>query len=44
MKKLYISLMAGVMVAVSAHAAGEPVVIGEVAMPAVENSAAFKQV
>ena len=44
MKKLYISLMAGVMVAVSAHAADEPVVIGEVAMPAVENSAAFKQV
>jgi hypothetical protein len=44
MKKLYMSLMAGVMVAVSAHAADEPVVVGEVTMPAVENSAAFKQV
>ena len=44
MKKLYMSLMAGVMVAVSAHAADEPVVIGEVTMPAVENSAAFEQV
>ena len=44
MKKLYMSLMAGVMVAVSAHAANEPVVIGEVTMPAVENSAAFEQV
>ena len=44
MKKLYVGLMAGVMVAVSTHAADEPVVIGEVTMPAVENSAAFEQV
>ena len=44
MKKFYMSLMAGVMLAVSAHAADESVVIGEVTMPAVENSAAFKQV
>ena len=44
MRKLHISLMAGVMVAVSAHAADEPVVIGEVTMPARENSVAFKQV
>ncbi len=44
MKKLYVGLMAGVMVAVSTHAADEPVVIGEVTMPAVENSAAFTQV
>jgi len=44
MKKLYLSLMVGLMVAVSAHAADEPVVIGEVTMPAVQSSAAFKQV
>ena len=44
MKKLYMSLMAGAMVAVSVHAADEPVVIGEVTMPAVENSVAFEQV
>mgnify|MGYP002870343931 CR=1 FL=1 len=44
MKKLYLSLMAGLMVALSAHAADEPVVIGEVTMPAVQSSAAFKQV
>ena len=44
MKKLYLGLVAGVMVAVSVHATDEPVVIGEVTMPAVENSAAFKQV
>ena len=44
MKKLYVSLMTGVMVAVSAYAADEPVVIGEMTMPAVESSAAFKQV
>ena len=44
MKNLYVGLMAGVLMAVSAHAADEPVVIGEVTMPAVENSAAFKQV
>ena len=44
MKKLYVGLTAGVMVAVSAFAADEPVVIGEVTMPTVESSAAFKQV
>ena len=44
MKKLYVSLMAGVLVAASAYAADEPVVIGEMTMPAVESSAAFKQV
>ena len=44
MKKFYLGLMAGVLTAVSAHAADEPVVIGEVTMPAVESSAAFKQV
>lgn len=44
MKKLYVSLMAGLMTALSAHAADEPVVIGEVTMPAVQSSAAFKQV
>ena len=44
MKKFYVGLMAGVLTAVSAHAADEPVVIGEVTMPAVESSAAFKQV
>ena len=44
MKKLYMSLMAGLMTALSAHAADEPVVIGEVTMPAVQSSAAFKQV
>ena len=44
MKQLYVGLMAGVVAAVSAHAADEPVVIGEVTMPALENSAAFKQV
>ena len=44
MKKLYVGLVAGVMAAVPAFAADEPVVIGEVTMPAVENSAAFKQV
>ena len=44
MKKLYVGLMAGVVVAASAHAADEPVVIGEVTMPAVESSAAFQQV
>ena len=44
MKKLYVGLMAGVMGAASAHAADEPVVIGEMKMPAVESSAAFKQV
>ena len=44
MKKFYVCLMAGVLTAVSANAADEPVVIGEVTMPAVESSAAFKQV
>ena len=44
MKKLHVSLMAGVLVAASVHAADEPVVIGEVTMPAVESSVAFKQV
>ena len=44
MKKFYVGLMAGVLTAVSAQAANEPVVIGEVTMPAVESSAAFKQV
>ena len=44
MKKFYVGLMAGVLTAISAHAANEPVVIGEVTMPAVESSAAFKQV
>ena len=44
MKKLYVSLMAGLRTALSAHAADEPVVIGEVTMPAVQSSAAFKQV
>jgi len=44
MKKFYVGLMAGVLTAVSAHAADEPVVIGEVTMPAVESSVAFKQV
>lgn len=44
MKKLYVSLLAALMAALSAHAADEPVVIGEVTMPAVQSSAAFKQV
>jgi len=44
MKKLYMGLMAGIMAAVSAHAADEPVVIGDVTMPAVQSSAAFQQV
>ena len=44
MNKLYVGVIAGVLAAVSAHAADVPVVIGEVTMPAVENSAAFKQV
>ena len=42
MKKVYVGLMAGVMVAASAQAADEPVVIGDVTMPAVESSAAFQ--
>ena len=44
MKKLYVSLLAGLIAALPAHAADEPVVIGEVTMPAVQSSAAFKQV
>ena len=44
MKKLCVSLMAGLMAALSAHASDEPVVIGEVTMPAVQSSAAFQQV
>jgi hypothetical protein len=44
MKKTCMSLTAGVLFAVSAHAADEPVVIGDVTMPAVQNSAAFQQV
>ncbi len=44
MMKFYVGLIAGVMAALSAHAADEPVVIGEVTMPAVQSSAAFQQV
>ena len=44
MKQLFVGLTAGVVAAVTAHAADEPIVIGEVTMPAVVNSAAFKQV
>ena len=44
MKKLYMGLAAALMAAVPAFAADAPVVIGELTMPAVENSAAFKQV
>ena len=44
MKKICMSLIAGVMFAMSAQAADEPVVIGDVTMPAVQSSAAFQQV
>ena len=44
MKKICVSLIAGVMFAMSAQAADEPVVIGDVTMPAVQSSAAFHQV
>ena len=44
MKKICMSLTAGVLFAVSAYAADEPVVIGDVTMPAVQSSAAFQQV
>jgi hypothetical protein len=44
MKKICVSLIAGVLFAVSAQAADEPVVIGDVTMPAVQSSAAFQQV
>ena len=44
MKKTCMSLTAGVLFAMSAQAADEPVVIGDVTMPAVQSSAAFQQV
>ena len=44
MKKICVSLIAAVMFAMSAQAADEPVVIGDVTMPAVQSSAAFQQV
>ena len=44
MKKICVSLIAGVLFAMSAQAADEPVVIGDVTMPAVQSSAAFQQV
>ncbi len=44
MKKICVTLTAGVLFAVSAQAADEPVVIGDVTMPAVQSSAAFQQV
>ena len=44
MKKICVSLIAGVMFTMSAQAADEPVVIGDVTMPAVQSSAAFQQV
>ena len=44
MNKICVSLIAGVMFAMSAQAADEPVVIGDVTMPAVQSSAAFQQV
>ena len=44
MTKICVSLIAGVMFAMSAQAADEPVVIGDVTMPAVQSSAAFQQV
>ena len=44
MKKICVSLIAGVMFAMSAQAADEPVVIGDVTMPAVQSSTAFQQV
>ncbi len=44
MQKLCAGLIAGVLAAVPAYASDEPVVIGEVTMPTVENSTAFKQV
>lgn len=44
MKNICMSLTAGVLFAVSAQAADEPVVIGDVTMPAVQSSAAFQQV
>ena len=44
MKKICVTLIAGVLFAMSAQAADEPVVIGDVTMPAVQSSAAFQQV
>ena len=44
MRKICVSLIAGVLFAMSAQAADEPVVIGDVTMPAVQSSAAFQQV
>ena len=44
MEKICVSLIAGVMFAMSAYAADGPVVIGDVTMPAVQSSAAFQQV
>ena len=44
MRKICVSLIAGVMFAMSAQAADEPVVIGDVTMPVVQSSAAFQQV
>ena len=44
MKKICVSLIPAVMFAMSAQAADEPVVIGDVTMPAVQSSAAFQQV
>ena len=44
MKKICVTLTAGVLFAVSAQAADEPVVIGDVTMPAVQSSAALQQV
>jgi hypothetical protein len=44
MKNICVSLIAGVLFAMSAQAADEPVVIGDVTMPAVQSSAAFQQV
>ena len=44
MTKLYVGLMAVVLATVSAHAADEPVVIGDITMPAVQGSTTFQQV
>ena len=44
MTKLYVSLMAVVLATMSAHAADEPIVIGDITMPAVQSSTAFQQV
>ena len=44
MTKLYVSLMSVVLATMSAHAADEPIVIGDITMPAVQSSTAFQQV